>query len=847
MLHLDLSQNWLLRYEDLWIDGNMNRVISNRREGWLSTALPCDIHMPLIQHEIIQEPLIGLNCFDCKWVEDKSWWFKKLFTVDAAFLDGDRIELTLESLDGDADVFLNGVHLGCHRSAFYPFERDVKAWLVEGENELFVRMTTGLERVCQADVAPVQCEMTVWPSDRHEKRRMLVRKPQYAFGWDHVPRVATCGITRGAWLESRKTLSVRTVHAVTTRVSPDAEVSFKIEIDNLHPYATVDGKVTVSVYNAGDVVLDLQHDLLLKSGLNFVHLAGIIQDARLWWPHGMGEAHLYTVNVTVTAGATSAVYPPFKFGLRTININMDRISLDERRFTFEINGVSVFAKGADWVPADSIYARVSDSKYETLISEAKEANFNMIRIWGGGNFEKDIFYELCDQNGIMIWHDFMFACAVYPDNLVWFSQEVENETNYQTRRLRNHPCMTLWCGNNEIPWLYIGKCKGADGPLDFGGATTFNYRIPAIIHNNCPEIPYWNSSPYGGDKPNSESCGNRHVWEVAMNKDIRVRASHEAYRTTHPKFVSEYGCIGPSRRSSIETFLNGAPFDRHDRVYQYHVNLFEKDTTAALIARHYADSEAMGMDDYILYGGLCQGLMLEHTLSYFRSYEHCWGTLFWDYSDSWGETGWTIIDYYLKRKIAYYFVKRAFAHVRLILDEADGGRIRVIGYNDTPYAHSFSAEYGYITFDGRTRQSSEAHLTLPPFSRGVVLEFGDEGCSRAEGCFFVWPSATTVVQPAILRTPEIRNLRLPSAELEVSDFARQDQVVSFTVRSSSFAHAVHFDLDDALKLSDEFFDLLPGEVRRISVYGISSNINFEDIKPRAIASKESIRNNQGKS
>ncbi len=834
MLHLDLSQGWLLRYEDLWIDGNMNRVISNRPEGWLSTALPCDIHMPLIQHGIIEEPLIGLNCFDSKWVEDKSWWFKKLFTVDAAFLGGDRIELTLESLDGDADIFVNGVHLGSHRSAFYPFERELKALLVEGENELLVRITTGLERVSQSDVAPIDCKIGLWPGDRYEKRRALVRKPQYAFGWDHVPHVATCGITRGAWLESRKTLSVRAVHATTTRVSTDAEVSFEIEIDNLHPYATVDGKVTVRVDNAGDVVLELEHDLLLKSGLNFVHLTGVIQDARLWWPNGMGEAHLYTVNVTATARATSVVYPTFKFGLRTININMDRISADERRFALEINGIPVFAKGADWVPADAIYARVSDSKYEALINEAKEANFNMIRIWGGGNFEKDLFYELCDQNGILLWHDFMFACVLYPDNLAWFCQEVENETNFQTRRLRNHPCLTLWCGNNEIPWIYVKNCKADDGPLDFGGATLFNYRIPNTIHKNCPEIPYWNSSPYGGDTPNSESCGNRHVWEVAMHKDIAVRASHEAYRTTHPKFVTEYGCIGPSRRSSIETFLGGAVFDRHDSVYQYHVNVFEKDTTAALIARYYADSEAMGMDDYILFGGLCQGLMLEHTLSYFRSYEHCWGTLFWDYSDSWGETGWTIIDYYLKRKIAYYFVKRSLAHVRLILNEDEGERICVIGYNDTPQSHSFDAEYGYMTFDGQVRQSSQVHITLSPFSRELVLEFGQEGYSKAEGCFFVRPLGTGVVQPAVLRAPEIRNLRLPRAKLEVSGFDREGHSVSFTVRSDVFAHAVHFGLEDGLNLSDEFFDLLPGEAREITVCNVPADFKPEDIEPSCI-------------
>lgn len=834
MPRLDLSQSWLLRYEDLWTDGNMNRVVSNRREGWLATALPCDIHMPLIEHGIIQEPLIGLNCFDCRWVENKSWWFKKLFTVDGAFLDGDRIELTLESLDGDADIFLNGAHLGCHRSAFYPFERDVRAWLVEGENELLVRMTTGVERVSEAEVAPFECEMTVWPDERNEKRRILVRKPQYVFGWDHVPHVATCGITRGAWLESRKTLSVRAVHAVTTRVSTDAEVSFEIEIDNLHPYATVDGTVTVRMDDDEDVVLDVQHDLLLRSGLNFVQLTGVIEDARLWWPNGMGEPHLYTINVIVSAGETNVAYPAFKFGLRTVSINMDRIAADERRFAFEINGVTVFAKGANWVPADSIYARVSDEKYTTLIAEAKEANFNMLRIWGGGNFEKDIFYELCDQNGIMIWHDFMFACAEYPDNLAWFCHEVVNETNYQTRRLRNHPCLSLWCGNNEIPWLYVGMCKGDDGPLDFGGATTFNYRIPAIVHRNSPEIPYWNSSPYGGDRPNSISCGDRHIWEVAMSKDVGVRISHEAYRGTQSKFVSEYGCVGPGRRSSIETFLNGAPFDRHDPVYQYHVNLFEKDTTAALITRHYADSEAMGMDDYILYGGLCQGLMLEHTLSYFRSYEHCWGTLFWDYSDCWGETGWTIIDYYLKRKIAYYFVRRSLGHVRLILDESEGESIGVIGYNDTPQPHSFTAEYGYVTFDGQVRKSRQAQIVLSPFSREGVLNFDTEGYSKSEGCFFVRPMGTNEVKPAVLRAPEIRNLQLPRANLEVRDFAWHEHSVSFNVRADAFAHAVHFGLDDGIRLSDEFFDLLPGEAREIRIYDATADLKPEHIRPTCI-------------
>lgn len=839
MSKMDLNHGWMLKGEGLHWGPEMLPAVSGSEEGWMEVSLPCDVHMPLIANGRIKEPLEADYCYECEWTEDQSWWFKKVFPIDSQLLSGDRVELILESLDAEADIFLNGFHLAHHKSAFYAFTRDVKEFLRIGENQLIVRVTSGLEHINEKDISALKkCISTETDGDRGDrgdKRRAFVRKPQYVYGWDWGPRVATCGIMKGAYLQSYSKLAVRAVHVVTKSAGKDAELEIKAEVENLHPYSTCDALLKLEMLFGDARAVSLEQEVLLRSGLNYFDLKAVVKDAKLWWPNGMGEQPLYTVKVSAAAGNASAEFPEFKYGIRTLKLNLDKINPKERSFAFEINGVKTFCKGGNWIPADSIYARVTDEKYDTLIREAKEASFTMLRVWGGGIYERDIFYDKCNEYGILIWHDFMFACALYPDNLDWFRNEVQKEINYQTRRLRNHPSIALWSGNNENHWGFDEWWTGEKKPPFLGGAVVYNEIAPGIVQQNCPNIPYWNSSPYGGEHPNGNDVGDRHHWhDCTMNPEMEKRITPEEYDKISSKFISEYGYIGPCRKSSIIQYHGGTPLEKNGRIWQLHNNTFEKETVPAGIAKHYADPEKLDIDQYLLYASLCQGLMYGYSLEAIRFKKNCWGSIFWMYDDCWGEVGWTIIDYYLKRKPSFYYVKRAFAAKKLILREVDGV-VKAAGINETSGALSCEVEYGYTSFDGREKSCSTALIKLEPFSRSVVLEFEKGVHDFSKGVCYVKPvNGCRCFLPATLRSGDFRNLEIARGDVKAADFSQAGSDVKFSVSSDVFAHAVHFNLGDDIRLSDEYFDLLPGESREVIVYGAAGKYGLEDIKPVSV-------------
>ena len=838
MYKMELNEGWKVRFEELTEGADRHLEIAERTEGWMTASLPCDIHMPLLEAGRIQEPLLQDHCFACEWTESKSWWFQKSFRISAEQLDIQRIELVLESLDAEADVFLNGSLLGHHRSAFYPFRREVKELLREGDNELLVRVTSGLEPYGDpAEMARFKERVGIEKGhNRGDVRRVFARKPQYGFGWDWGPRVPTCGIVGGVRLEGHEQAAIRQVHAFTESISGgEAVVSFEVEIENLHPYSTMEAEVHVELSFDGLATASLSKKMALRSGLNYVDLRHTVTDAKLWWPNGMGLPDLYEVSVSVALGERTVRYPEFRMGLRTIELNQAPIREGERLFAICVNGIRTFCRGANWIPADSVYARISDEKYSELVSEARAAHFNMLRVWGGGLYESEAFYEACDRNGIMLWQDFMFACALYPDDLPWFREEVREEMEYQTRRLRNHPSLVLWCGNNENHWNF-DMWKQVNPEESFvGGAICYNESAPRIVRRNCPEIPYWNSSPYGGAHPNGEDCGDTHYWHDAMmSPEIEKRITPERYDDWKSKFVSEYGYIGPCRKSTIERYHAGEPLDREGRIWQLHNNMYEKETVAAGIAKHYADAKGLDLDEYLLYAGLCQGLMYGYSLEAMRYRLDCSGALFWMYNDCWGEVGWSVIDYELKRKISWYFAKRACAPVAFIVRENEG-LIRAVGINETGEDIRCELEYGCVSFDGRMRDAERTDILLPAYSRDVVLEFAKSTGDEASGCWFVRPetdSSHLEILPAILRGGVVRDLKLPEPSLSVSEFVRLEEGVRFAVTSDVYAHAVHFGLPDRIKLSDEYFDLLPGQSRTITVHGPS--VQAEEIVPRAV-------------
>lgn len=840
-MKLRLNEDWQMTWEPLDRLACDYARVRNKPHDWLRTGLPCDVHMPLIEHGIIPEPLEGDNCFASEWTEKRSWWFRKTFPLSEDQLAFEKIVLTFQSLDAEADIWLNDVHLDHHRSAFYPYSCDIKGKARVGDNFLLVRVTSGLERYSEQDIALLHESVTVMRNEkigvRGDSRRGMVRKPQYVYGWDWGPRVASCGIMGDVEIAFMAGIRINEVYVATTALHEDgtAQLRVRIEADNPHPYRTVEADLELELRFAGEPAARIRVERCLRSGLNFISFPLEVHDAKLWWPNGMGEQPLYTVHVTACTESQRTEYPPFAYGIRMLKLNTDRLpqDRDERLFRFEINGVAAFCKGANWIPADSIYARVTDGKIDRLLREAKEANFNMVRIWGGGIYERDLFYDKCDEYGLLIWHDFMFACAKYPDHLPWFREEAEREIDYQTRRLRNHCSIALWCGNNENHWCFDEYWNRTEAAAYYGGAVCYNEIAPRIVERNCPDIPYWNSSPYGGEHPNGSLSGDRHHWnDCMMNEEMEKRIAPEEYDKVTAKFVSEFGYVGPCRKSSIEAYHDGRELDRNSRVWQLHNNTFEKDTVLAGIGKHYVDPEQLDIDSYLLYAGLCQGVMLGYALEALRFKPHCSGALFWMYNDCWGEVGWSVIDYYLKRKIAYYFVKRAFDPVKFILRQQDG-LVHLMAINETSAPVRETVEYGLMRYDGAGQQSSRLAIELPPYSRHTVLSWTPGEYEPRHAFLFARPlGGSSRISPAIVRADAHRNLAIPQAKLTIDDWRPIEGGARFAVSSDTFAHAVHFGLDESVRLSDEYFDLLPGERREITVW--QEGISAEMLAPRCI-------------
>jgi beta-mannosidase len=816
---INLNENWALKEAPLNFKKDMAGFINNE-PGWFEGYnLPLDVHIPLIDHNVIKEPTMADYSASCLWIENRSWWFRKTF--DGAELDPDALvyRLVLESLDSHADIFFNGAYLGHHASAHYPFIYDVAGLLRSGENVLLIRLTSGLEYINDETQSELDFHVVTEAGrsaySRGDKRRAFVRKPTYVYGWDWCPRIATVAIAKNVYIECLYDVSIEGISVETAEPGSTAKLNIVLDIEMLDPVATADADIDVVIRLDGEIKCSAKIcDSLLLSGTNYIELEMSVPDAKIWWPAGMGEQPLYTISAIVSCRDRVVVFPEMNFGIRTITLNTERMNEQCRKFELIVNGIPIFCKGANWIPADSIYARVTPEKYDTLVKEAVEANFNMLRVWGGGLYECDAFYDACDKYGILVWQDMMFGCSAYPDHLQDFWDLVGREFDYQTKRLRDRACLALFCGNNENHTIFRDKVEKQR--VKQYGFKMCNVLMPEYIRKNCKWIIYWNSSPYGGDYPQSPYVGDVHHWKACMmNPEMSMRIEPKEFDKIESRFVSEYGYPGPCAKDSIIKYFDGHELVKGGDIWNHHNNTYEKMTVDAGIRKHFTNKD-LDLDEYLLYAGLGQSLMLEYSLESLRAKLFCAGALFWMYNDCWGEVGWTIIDYYETRKISFYGTKRAFAPVKLIMREHNADKIAVIGINDTPDTVSFRLKYGYVTFDGSQDDSREADVMLKPYSRFEVLSFKMRSHDALNGIFYAKP-VDGCVRPAIFRTGDARTLNLCSPKVRINNVVNEGNDLVMEIASDTYSYGVYIDAPLSLRMSDNYFEMLPGDMHKVRI------------------------------
>ncbi len=806
---IDLNGAWQFRAIDAYhaLPSAFMRVTE-----WLPGTVPGTVHTDLMAQGIIPDPSYRMNENEVQWVDRVQWLYRKNLTIPAGFLTEKVIRLRAEGLDTYARIQINGRTVGETADMFVEHEFDVKRFLKEGENAIDILFDSPVmrSRALEQKHGPLRVAL--------EPHRVYVRKAQYSFSWDWGPKLTTSGIWRGMTIEAFSGARLRDPFVRVVRLTKrEAVVRVSAEIDG-----SVGRGSSVRIMMRGG---DWEGERRVPVRGRSVDTTVRIPRPRLWWPNGHGEQPMYAAHLTLLHHDTPLDGTSVRFALRTVRL-IQESDADGMSFIMEINGRKIYCKGADWIPADNFIPRIPDTRYETLLGMARDAHMNMIRVWGGGIYENDIFYELCDRLGLMVWQDFMFACGEYPDQQ-WFLQEVRSEAAKAVRRLRNHPCIVLWCGNNECEWLFCMENPGK-GPDEMTGATIFRDLLPSVCRLHDGTRPYWRSSPFGKGFPNDESNGNHHQWIVwSAWKDFT------GYREDHARFVTEFGFQAPAHRRTMEECTLPDDRDPQSGVMEHHNKQVEgPERLIRFMSGHYRLD--MDFPRFTYQGQLVQAEALKCAVEHWRRRKYrTAGSLFWQLNDCWPVTSWSVIDSALRPKAGYFYAKRFFAPILVSFNETARG-VEVWVTNDTVKRVRGELTVSRRSFDGAVRWTERRMFTAGPDSSRRAVLIGHEKLDglQAESEYlhaaFVRHESGSSENRLFFARP--KHMALPRAG--VSATVEETGPGEFTVRLSSAVFAkdvcVEIDGEDAA-FQENFVDVDPGIAREVR---LSASISAADVKKK---------------
>ncbi len=632
--------------------------------------VPGTVQGDLILQKLVPHPYVGLNEKNIRDLENKSWTYIKEFELDDLPAE-ENVELVFEGIDTLSNIYLNGRHLGNTDNMFLEYRFDIKDILKKGKNILKVNIKSPVKE-------PRTLERTYGKigSTHEESARPYIRKAQYSYGWDWGARVATSGIWRPVYIESYNkarltgcTAYLEEIHNKEGLIRVSGYVASTIDLDDLQNY-----RVEVRVNDKTLLDLPIGHS---ANGVRFDG-AFTLKNIQLWFPNGLGEQYLYTFKFNLKYKDDMVYSEGKKIGLRTVELIREQDTEGET-FIFAINGKRIFAKGANWIPADNILTWIKSGDYEKLLCMAKEANMNMLRIWGGGIYEDEEFYNLCDKWGIMVWQDFMFACAEYPDHLEWFRNLSNKEAREIVRKLRYHTSIVLWCGNNENNWgfdewlMMTHKINS-----EYLGNKLYLHDFPMICAQEDPSRPYWPSSPYGGDKANSAKYGDCHIWNVWSGW-----TDYKDYAKENGRFISEFGFQSAPDPKTINFFAKREEQGIfHPVILNHNKQIEGQERILRFINSHFG--LVTDSDTFIYLSQLNQAEAIKFGVEHWRSRKYrTAGTLYWQYNDSWPVFSWSCVDYFKRPKALYYYTKKFYADILPVAHyESSDQAIRVMVVND---------------------------------------------------------------------------------------------------------------------------------------------------------------------
>jgi len=789
---------------------------------WLPAQVPGCVHTDLLRNGKIPDPFYGTNEHDLQWIDKKDWEYETVVEIDPQLQAQAKIELVFEGLDTYADVYFNGVKVLEADNMFRSWRVDVKSLVKADGNVIRIRFRSPI----QEDLPKLEKLGYPLPASNDQselgglgdrKVSIFARKAPYHYGWDWGPRFVTSGIWREARIEAWS--GVR-LDDVFIRQDEITAASAKLTaVASIEAEQVWQGKLRVSA--AGQV---WEKETQLAEGSNTVELELVISEPKLWWCRGLGEAHLYDFQVELARDQHTAASYQVRTGLRTVRLVRDK---DERGTSFyiELNGTPVFAKGANHIPNDSFITEVTAERYRHEIASAAESNMNMLRIWGGGIYEEKVFYDLCDEYGLMVWQDFMFACSMYPGDEA-FLENVRLEAEENIVRLRNHPSIVLWCGNNEIDsaWAHYDEKAGWGWKKDYtyeqreriwaDYEAIFHRILPEAVASYAPGAEYWPSSPLvslSGDKDQhanpSTTSGDIHYWGVWHNTE-----PFDNYNVYVGRFMSEYGFQSFPEPKTVRTYAEESDMELESKVMLAH----QKNGAGNRLIKSYMEqyyNEPKDFEAFLHMSQIQQGEAMKMAIeAHRRNKPYCMGTLYWQMNDCWPVASWAGMDYLGRWKALQYVAKRSFRDVSLSVDSREQ-EVRVHLVSDVNEPVHGTLRVQLFDFDGKELYASDHPVAAEAQASFVAFRAAEDELLQGHD-----PSRVVLLaqllQDDVLdsKTHYFVNdkaLRLQRPNIRISEVDGSGGT-AFVLESDVLARHVWLSQDEEGFYSDNFFDLIPG-------------------------------------
>ena len=771
-------------------------------QDWLPANVPGGVHTDLLALGRIPNPFVGDNEKRVQWVAETDWEYRYRFEVNPGVMDQPHIFLVCDGLDTLSTVRLNETELGRTENMFRQYRWEVTPWLKAGVNDLFIRFDSPVRYAATRQaIRPLPGVSQAIPGGPH------IRKAPCQFGWDWGPQLPPIGVWKDIGLEGYSEARIQEIHLRQHHSSEEVSIEIRIAIERWEALKLAS---LVHLTSPRSDTFDTVTPITGNEALIRIP----VPEPQLWWPNGYGDQPLYQVDISLIGNESSDDAPldarTFQIGLRTIELRQQADPWG-KSFTFVVNNVPIFAKGSNWIPADSFPTRITRQSLEVLIRAAADTHQNMLRVWGGGFYEDERFYDLCDRYGILVWQEFIFSCSGYPWDDPEFLENVRLEVVENVRRLRHRASLVLWCGNNEMEWGLVSW--GWDRP-EFQGLKAaydqfFHHDLPAWCRAEDPDHTYWPSSPSSDtpfDDPNGQRQGDCHYWDVWHG-----RQPFTAYRKQFPRFMSEFGFQALPPLATIRTYAEEPEWNMTSYIMEQH----QKNASGnSLMVGQMLDTFRLPKDfaSLVYLSMALQAEGIRYGVEHWRRHpDRVAGTLYWQLNDCWPVASWSSLDYFGRWKALHYAARRFYAP-RMLSIEDSPPEMSLYVTNDRLEPWEGSVSWSLETFAGEVLVSGQMAAQVAPGSAAQAgrMDFSghisEENVRRLVFIAELWQGRDFYARQTAFFAP-IKHLALADPSIKANILASAGQL-SIELTSHSLALLVEVSLPGSeVVFSDNYFNL----------------------------------------